>query len=156
MLPFARIRHLSLVLAAVGAFAAPALAGERAARGCSDDPAVRSRSNPAPEGGTGPNAPGARAPSTSINPVDDAYAPRAPRATPASPGRAPELNPAPAASAPAAPVPAARKRDAASSLGRTARPAPQRVVKVSMRNLPATPGMGTLLRVGVTAGREIS
>ena len=28
--------------------------------------------------------------------------------------------------------------------------------KVSFPNLPATPGMGTLLRVGITAGREIS
>jgi hypothetical protein len=148
-----RIRHLSLVLAAVCALALPALAGERMTPGGPDDAQPKSRSIPSVDGSSPAASPGARAPRTSINPTDDVYAPKASASTPAPRGS--DVTPAQGTARTPAPEPTVRKRESAASIGRTQRPAPARV-KVSIRNLPATPGMGTLLRVGVTAGSEIS
>lgn len=146
----ARIRRLTLVFAAVGALVAPVLAGERVTPGgATDDSGPRARSvqpvDPTPVLGS------AHAPRTSITPLDDGYAPTAKATSPAP--KATELAPtAPARNSSDA---AARRRESATSVTRTP-PKPQPRAKVSMRNLPAAPGMGTLLRVGVTAGREIS
>jgi hypothetical protein len=155
----ARIRHLSLVLVAVGALVAPVLAGERIAPGGTDETQVKGRSiPPAAETGscsaTTPSA-AARTPRTSINPTDDGYAPKPARTSGTAAAHPAELSPATAAPPAPASTPPARKRESATSVSRAPRPAAQRA-KVSMRNLPATPGMGTLLRVGVSAGREIS
>lgn len=147
----ARIRRLTLVFAAVGALVAPVLAGERVTPGgATDDSAPRARSvqptDPTPVLGS------AHAPRTSITPIDDGYAPTAKTNSPTP--KATEL--APAATSRTQPNDSpARRRESATSVSRTA-PKPQPRAKVSMRNLPAAPGMGTLLRVGVTAGREIS
>jgi hypothetical protein len=145
----ARIRRLSLVLASVGALVAPALAGDHMAPGCPDETSAKSRSLPC----TDCMSPAARAPRTSVNPSDDVYTPKSKpsAAHPADVGPAPGANHTPVSDAPAR----EHKREHATAIARAPRPAPQRV-RVSIRNLPATPGMGTLLRVGVTAGREIS
>lgn len=155
----ARIRRLSLVLAAIGALVAPALAGERMAPGCPpgcpDEAQAKVRSLPPPDAGSAPTAAATRAPRTSVNPTDDIYVPKPKVVAPAP--HAAEVSPAPATSRAPVPVPPARerKRESATAIGRAPQPGPQRI-KVSIRNLPATPGMGTLLRVGATAGREIS
>jgi hypothetical protein len=151
----ARIRHLSLVMAALGALVAPVLAGEHVAPGGTDDTQVRSRSLPASSESAPSTAPASRTPRTSVNPTDDVYAPRPAKSSSAPSARPAELAPAPAAPPAPANAPPARKRESASTLNRPARPATPRA-KISMRNLPAAPGMGTLLRVGVSAGREIS
>ena len=149
----ARIRFLALVLAAVCALVAPALAGERMSPGCPDDTQSKSRSVPSVDGGSPAASAGARAPRTSINPADDVYVPKA--SAPAPAPRGSDVSPPQGTARTPAPETTVRKRQSANSIGRPQRPAPARV-KVSIRNLPATPGMGTLLRVGVTAGSEIS
>ena len=152
----ARIRQLSLVLVAVCAVVAPVLAGERCAPCGTDDCPSKGRTSPASyDAGTASSPSASRASrTTSINPADDVYAPKAARSSAAS-TRPTEMSPTASAPAPAPSAPPARKHESATSISRAPRPSSPRV-KVSMRNLPATPGMGTLLRVGVSAGREIS
>ncbi len=152
-----RIRRSSIALAALlsmAALAAPALAGNRAVPGPCDDAQPRSKPASSQE-----NAALARRDQTSLNPTtDDAYVPLSrtapPTVTPAP--RPAEAAPSPASAAPRVekPKPAARRADAASPASAKPKKAPP--AKVSIPNLPATPGMGTLLRVGITAGREIS
>ena len=160
MKPVARIRHLSLVLVAVGALVAPVLAGEHIAPGGTDDSQVKGRSIP-PSTETASSSScaqcaSAHTPHASINPTDDGYAPKPSRSTSTPSSHPVELSPTTATPPlPPASAPPAHKRESATSVSRAPRPGSQRV-KVSMRNLPATPGMGTLLRVGVSAGREIS
>lgn len=152
----ARIRHLSLVLVAVSALVAPVLAGERCAPCGTEDCQGKGRTSPSSyDAGTASSPSSARASrSTSINPVEEVYAPKSGKSATAS-SRPTEMSPTASAPPPAPSAPPARKHESANSISRAPRPNSPRV-KVSMRNLPATPGMGTLLRVGVSAGREIS
>ena len=153
-----RIRRSSIALAALlsmAALAAPALAGNRAVPGPCDD--AQPRSKPASSQENASTA--ARREQTSLNPTtDDAYVPLSRTAPPTvSPAPRPaEAAPAPASATPRIekPKPASRRADAAASA--SAKPKKAAPAKVSIPNLPATPGMGTLLRVGITAGREIS
>lgn len=150
----ARIRRLTLVLTAVGALVAPVFAGERVTpTGGTDESGSRTRSVQPTDATAPPTLSSAHAPRTSITPLDDGYAPAARTTTPAPRGS--ELAPASPATRTGSGDAPARRRESATSISRTP-PKPQPRAKVSMRNLPAAPGMGTLLRVGVTAGREIS
>ena len=157
----APIRRSSLALAALFAMAtlaAPALAGNRTPSGGCDEPQPKPKSGASLENASPTNASGARRENTSIGPSDESgYVPLS-RAAP--PSVAPAPRPAEAAPAPAGtsrtekPKAVVRRLDAPVAPGtRAKKPAP---AKVSIPNLPATPGMGTLLRVGITAGREIS
>lgn len=161
MTPAARIRRTSIALAALlsmAALAAPALAGNRAAPGGCDDTQPKPKSGPGYENAAGANATSGKRENTSVGPTEDGYVPLSrtaiptvsPAPRPADAGSVPVL--APRSEKPKT----ARKADApaaASARAKKAAPAP---AKVSIPNLPATPGMGTLLRVGITAGREIS
>ena len=156
----ARIRRLTLTIAALGALTAPVLAGQRMTPG-SDDALARSRNTPSTECTTPATGAASRNARTSVGPGEDCYGPHS---TPACTGTTPCTRPSELRStASATPKPSRQEQPARShqrnaattNLSRTSRQAPQRS-KVNVRNLPATPGMGTLLRVGSTAGREIS
>jgi cytoskeletal protein RodZ len=149
----ARIR-LSLILAAgLMALAAAALAGNPPTPNtCDETQAVKSRSN------SDNSSASATRRETSISPTDDGYVPLSRTAPVTAPAALHPTEPvSPVTVSPRVEKPAAHKAEAATAASRSKRtaPTPPRA-KVSIPNLPATPGMGTLLRVGITAGREIS
>ena len=150
-----RIRRSSIALAALMALAAPALAGNPPTPNtCDETQAVKSRSNSESSSASSSRR------ETSISPTEEGYVPLSRTAPVTAPAVAPRaLEPtAPAALSPTVAKPVAvRKADASTAASRAKRAAPAPPpAKVSIPNLPATPGMGTLLRVGITAGREIS
>lgn len=163
----ARIRRPLLALAALAvaaAIATPALAGNRGASGC-DDSSARAKGGSSLEGGTPAASAPARRDNASIEP-GEGYVPLsrnappaaspAPRPADTSPVPVPVL--APRADRPAAKAKATSRAEAPPAAARRAKPGPATSgpAKMSLPNLPATPGMGTLLRVGISAGREIS
>jgi len=162
MTPAARIRRSPIALVALVAaavVATPALAGKCAPSGGCDDSAPRPRSGPGYENASPANASSARRENTSLTPgLEDGYVPLSRTAPPVV---SPAPRPAEAAPARAAtpkvesprPATARRLEAPAPPPARAKKPAP---AKVSIPNLPASPGMGTLLRVGIAAGREIS
>ena len=150
-----RIRLSLITLAGLLALAASAHAGNPPTPNtCDETQAVKSRSN-----SEATNSSASRR-ETSISPTDDGYAPLTRTAPVTAPLAAPRpVEPAaPVTVSPKAEKPVtARKADAPTASSRAKRTAPVPApAKVSIPNLPATPGMGTLLRVGITAGREIS
>jgi cytoskeletal protein RodZ len=151
----ARIRRSLIAVAGLMLLAVVALAGSPPTPNtCDETQAVKSRSS------SESSSPSASHRETSISPTDDGYVPLSRTAPVATPTVAPRPleSASPATVSPRAEKPAtAHKADASAAANRTKRiaPAPPRA-KVSIPNLPATPGMGTLLRVGITAGREIS
>lgn len=161
MTPAARIRRCSIALAALltmAALAAPALAGNCAAPGGCDEPQPKPKSGASLENASATSANSARRENTSIGPSDESG--YVPLSRTAPPSVAPAPRPAEAAPAPAGapraekPKAVVRRVDTPAAPGARAKKAAP--AKVSIPNLPATPGMGTLLRVGITAGREIS
>lgn len=89
---------------------------------------------------------------TTVDPAEDVYVP-APH--PAPPVTAPATPASEHPAAPAASAKPASARPAATHASKRA-PAVTPHAKASIRSLPARPGMGTLLRVSITMGREIS
>lgn len=157
-----RISQRSIALAAlllVAPLAAPAFAGNRGAGGGCDDPQPGSKSGSGVEGKSSATSSAGRRESTSPSPTEDGYLPLSRAPQPSAPAALkPAESPAAPASAPRVekPKPAtARKAEAPAASNRAKKPAPA-PAKMSIPNLPARPGMGTLLRVGITAGREIS
>jgi len=150
----ARIRRSLIALAGLMVLAAPALAGNPPTPNtCDETQAVKSRSS------SESSSPSASHRETSISPTDDGYVPLSRTAPVTAPSAPRPAEPAgPVTVSPRVEKPATvRKAEASTASSRTKRtaPVPPRA-KVSIPNLPATPGMGTLLRVGITAGREIS
>ncbi len=161
----ARIRRPLFSLAALAmavAFAGPALAGDRATPGCAESPA-RAKGGSSLEGATPAASTPVRRDNASIEP-GEGYVPLSRTATPsATPAPKPsETTPAPVLAPrtekPAVKAKATSRAEAPPAAGRRAKagPATTGPAKRSLPNLPATPGMGTLLRVGISAGREIS
>lgn len=159
----ARIRRPLFALAALAVaatFAGPSFAGDRATPGCAESPA-RTKGGSSLEGAAPAASAPARRDNASIEP-GEGYVPlsrnappaAAPAPRPAEPSSAPVL--APRTEKPAVKAKATSRAEAAAA--RRAKPGPATTgpAKMSLPNLPATPGMGTLLRVGISAGREIS
>jgi len=152
----ARIRLSSITLAGLLALAASAIAGNPPTPNtCDETQAVKSRSNSESSSASSSRR------ETSISPTDESsYVPLSRTAPVTAPLVAPRpVEPAaPVTVSPRAEKPVtARKADASTAASRAKKTAPAPApAKVSIPNLPATPGMGTLLRVGITAGREIS
>ena len=150
----ARIRLSSIVAAGLITLAVPVIAGNPPTPNtCDETQVVKSRSS------SESSSASSNRHETSISPTDDGYVPlsrTAPVTAPSTPRPAEPA--APVTVSPRVEKPAtAHKADASATASRTKRPAPTPArAKVSIPNLPATPGMGTLLRVGITAGREIS
>jgi hypothetical protein len=151
-------RRIVLALAFAGSLVAPALAQRTTSSGI-DEPAARAthHANTACTGSTRISASHVAAGCTDDTPVI------ASRCAPAcSTGtRHAELRVGPAGAP--LPLPSSDHRGEKREHGKTAtgvalktqRPSTQRS-KGNIRNAPATPGMGTLLRMGASAGREIS
>jgi hypothetical protein len=155
MSPATRTLRCTFTVLALVALAATAHAGGHVAPGGCDDTALKSRGAATSESAAGPSS-SSRHENTSVGPAEDVYLPLSRSATPvASPAQS--VHPAEATAAPAAPhaeTPAAAHKAAVKHAWHPT-PAPPRA-KVSIPDLPARPGMGTLLRVGITAGRELS
>jgi hypothetical protein len=153
------VRRFSLVALALCALCAPAQAGVRMTPG---DDAAKQRAC-AKQCATENAAIAAHAPRVSIAPSDEG-APSAHRGTPACTSSTRTLSRAElnelTTRHPSTPVTPERRnerraRAAPNSSVRAHRPTTQRS-KLGARDAPATPGMGTLLRLGASAGREIS
>lgn len=145
-----------LVAAVAVVMVAPAHAGNRATPATCEESTARSRGNSNSES----TAAASRRENTSLEPSDEAYVPLSrtplPVAHPSAAPRPSEIAPAHAPTPRAEKPAVARKAPAPPAApGRTRAQAPGKT-KLSIPNLPAQPGMGTLLRVGITAGREIS
>lgn len=157
----ARILRTSIALVALTALAGlsgPAAAGNRAVPAGCEDASAKARGNSTPESAA--NASRRESTSLSPSPTDDCYVPLSRSAPPVvapAPTRAQVEAAAPSPATPRSEKPAiARKVPAPPAAPGRARPQAPGRAKVSVPNLPAQPGMGTLLRVGITAGREIS
>lgn len=161
----ARIRRPLFALAALAVaatFAGPSFAGDRATPGCAESPA-RTKGGSSLEGAAPAASAPARRDNASIEP-GEGYVPlsrnappaAAPAPRPAEPSSAPVL--APRTEKPAVKANATSRVATPPAPARRAKPGPATTgpAKMSLPNLPATPGMGTLLRVGISAGREIS
>lgn len=157
-----RIRRCSLALAALlcaAALASPASAGNRNPAGGCDESQPRPKAGPRYENAAPANATSGARENTSLTPgLDDGYVPLSRTAPPVV---APAPRPADVAPARSSASKAAEKPATSARRAETPAPGPARAkkaapAKVSIPNLPASPGMGTLLRVGIAAGQEIS
>lgn len=140
--------------------AAPSIAGDRGGGGTCDEAQPKPKSAPGVEASSASAPQQARREASLPVPSDDGYLPLARGAQPSgSPGARPADPAAPVPPTGAArteePRPATRKA-VAPATNHHARKRTGPHAKISIPNLPAQPGMGTLLRVGITAGREIS
>lgn len=156
-----RSSHPLVLIAAcllVATFAVPALAGGRPPGGGCDDaqPAPKPGSNV--ENASSGTASAARRESSLPGPTDEGYLPLSRAPQPPVPSALKQSEPAAPA---AARSPGAPHTERSKAVRRPQPAASNRAKKpvrgrISIPNLPAQPGMGTLLRVGITAAREIS
>lgn len=155
-----RISHRSIALAALllaAALAAPAFAGNRGAGGGCDEPQPGAKSGSGVEAKSSAASSASRHENNSPNPTEDGYLPLSRTPQPSAPAALKPADPTPAsASAPRLEKPATTRKATAPAASNHAKKAATAPVKVSVPSLPARPGMGTLLRIGITAGREIS
>ncbi len=141
-----------LTLVALVALVVPARAGGQA--GCNDP--VKCRGGATTEAQATPTT-AARRDEASVGPASDDYLPLSRTASPATASRTPEAAAA-LAKAPKSGTPGPAQAHAKASSKKPARPhasAPA-PAKVSLPNRPARPGMGTLIRFGITMSPEIS
>ncbi|MBI5170937.1 MAG: hypothetical protein HZA61_15715 [Candidatus Eisenbacteria bacterium] len=152
-------RRAAVILSVVAMCATPALARRVGTPGSTEDNVSRSQ----------PHSPATEVQSPRATPThpgnanpDDPPICVTPPSRLASTGRTESLRPSTPEPTrqPSAPEPSQERRDKSKTviapMPRVARQAPQHRPRVNTRPLPAAPGMGTLIRMGMTVGREIS